>query len=124
MYGFGAGIEEEHDIETVFQLESFQAHASSVVGMLEAALKLMVGNDLETLSETLEELGARHVGYGVLPAHYAILETALLRTLEQGLGDLTSEVRKSWAAVLKFVAKAMMSGADAEIEISKEAQKE
>lgn len=35
----------------------------------------------------LQELGRRHVGYGVLPRHYATVGDALLWTLKRGLGQ-------------------------------------
>jgi hypothetical protein len=59
-----------------------------------------------------ELLFARHVEYGVQPAHYIVVETALLRTLEGGLQEhWTTDLRKEWAAVFQFVANAMMLGA-------------
>jgi hemoglobin-like flavoprotein len=33
-----------------------------------------------------QDLGKRHVKYGVLPAHYDVVGQALLATLESGLG--------------------------------------
>ena len=33
------------------------------------------------------DLARRHVAYGVQPEHYALVGSALLWTLEQGLGD-------------------------------------
>jgi hemoglobin-like flavoprotein len=54
------------------------------------------------------ELGRRHVGYGVRPAHYATVGAALLATLEEGLGGLfTPEVREAWTAAYGLVAGAM-----------------
>ena len=124
MYGFGEGIEERNIPGTLFSLPIFAIHAKNVVTTLESALVLMVGNDTGTLALALQGLGARHVGYGVQPVHYGVVETALLRTLEFGLGDhWTPKLRKEWAAVFKFVAKAMMSGSENELEIVKEQEK-
>ncbi|MCB9497727.1 MAG: Globin domain protein, partial [Fibrobacteria bacterium] len=54
----------------------------------------------ETILKAVQELGRRHVGYGVQDAHYDTVGQALLWTLEQGLGaDFTSEVRSAWAEV-------------------------
>lgn len=89
--------------------------------MLEKVIVMMLGSDMETLAESLHALGSRHVEYGVHPAHYLVVETALLRTLGGALGDhWTEEVRKGWAAVFKFISKAMMSGAGAELQIIKD----
>jgi hemoglobin-like flavoprotein len=44
----------------------------------------------------VKALGARHSGYGVAAAHYAIVGEALLWTLERGLGEgFTPEVRSA-----------------------------
>ena len=77
-------------------------------------------NDLKELSKVVQELGARHVEYGVLPAHFQVVETALLRTLETGLGkdNFTEDMRKSWAAVFKFLSKAMVTGSSSQIRLT------
>ena len=41
---------------------------------------------LEQIVPAVQALGVRHAGYGVQPAHYGTVATALLWTLEQGLG--------------------------------------
>src|SRR5262245_50951885 len=49
---------------------------------------------LETMLDDLGALARRHVRYGVRDEHYASVGTALLWTLEQGLGpDFTPPVR-------------------------------
>ncbi len=109
-------------LDRVFELPGFEVHAKGVVQMLELVVTMMGGDDMSSLSEALGTLGARHVSYGVLAAHYGVLETALLRTLEGALtsqGQWTPEVRKGWAAVMKFIAKGMQEGAVSEIEIEK-----
>lgn len=93
--------------------------------MLEMVMGMMLGQDMDGLAEALYTLGRRHVQFGVHPAHYNIVETALLRTLAGALGEQwTDEVRKGWAAVFKFISKAMMSGAGEELEIVKEGQQQ
>jgi hemoglobin-like flavoprotein len=42
---------------------------------------------LETIVPAVEDLGRRHATYGVQPAHYDTVATALLWTLGQGLGS-------------------------------------
>lgn len=54
-------------------------------------------HQLETILPAVKELGQRHNGYGVTPAHYAPVGAALLWTLETGLGaDFTPEVKTAW----------------------------
>ena len=60
----------------------------------------------------LKQLGERHAGYGVADAHYATVGTALLWTLEQGLGSaFTTEVRAAWTDVYTLVADTMKAAA-------------
>src|SRR5262249_28238363 len=55
-------------------------------------------NRLETLVPAVQDLGTRHVDYGVKHEHYDTVGAALLWTLEQGLGeDFTPEVKEAWA---------------------------
>jgi hemoglobin-like flavoprotein len=128
MYRFGGTQQQEKDDgvdvpESVYNSPAFNAHAKGVVNTLEAALVMMLEDDLSHLALTLRQLGARHIEYGVLPQHYLIVETALLRTLEIGLKDeWTVELRKGWAAVFKFLSKAMLNGSESELLIVKEEQ--
>jgi hypothetical protein len=129
MYSFGEGVlDEDNAMEVpndIFSLPAFKIHAGAVVTMLGMVIEMMLGDDMESLANSLQELGARHVDYGVHPAHYGVVETALLRVLEAALGDVwTLEVRKGWAAVFKFVSKAMMSGAGSQLKITKERRKD
>ena len=68
--------------------------------------------DLERLIPAVRVLGQRHAGYGVEPHHYGTVGTALLWTLEQGLGDaFTPEARAAWTTVYGILAGAMLEGA-------------
>jgi hemoglobin-like flavoprotein len=66
----------------------------------------------EALVPVLQDLGRRHVRYGVRDEHYDTVGEALLWTLEQGLGQaFTADVREAWAAVYTLVADTMKSAA-------------
>lgn len=66
----------------------------------------------EAILDTVRALGVRHKGYGVTDAHYETVGSALLWTLEHGLGaDFTPEVRDAWAAVYTLVADVMKTAA-------------
>ncbi len=75
---------------------------------------LAVGK-LEVLPEVvpvLQNLAKRHVRYGVTEAHYATVGAALLKTLDQGLGqDFTPDVREAWAGVYGAMADVMITAA-------------
>lgn len=69
---------------------------------------------LEGLLPAVRELGRRHAGYGVTVAHYDTVATALLWTLEQGLGSrFTPEVRAAWTTAYGLLAGAMKAAAQA-----------
>ena len=79
--------------------------------MLDVAVN-MLGPDLEPVSIALEELGARHVKYGVIEDHYPIVGEALLTTLESALGDSwTPTVQEGWTFIYTFVSNTMIKGA-------------
>ena len=69
-------------------------------------------NSLDKIIPAVKALGARHSGYGVTGAHYAIVGEALLWTLERGLGEgFTPEMRSAWAKVYGVLAATMQAGA-------------
>jgi len=80
--------------------------------MLGAAVGLLDKPD--TLIPVLQNLGRRHAGYGVKDEHYLTVGSALLWTLEQGLGAaFTPEVCEAWAAMYDVVASTMQDAARA-----------
>ena len=67
---------------------------------------------LHELLPAVREMGRRHAGYGVRDEHYDTVASALLWTLEKGLGDgLTPEVKSAWVSVYTLLAETMKSGA-------------
>lgn len=78
-----------------------------------AAVKTAVDGleDIEQVAPFLVRLGARHVRYGVVPAHFDLVGEAFLWTLEQGLGEaFTPEVNEAWVAAFGVIARAMLIG--------------
>jgi hemoglobin-like flavoprotein len=79
----------------------------SMIGAAVAGLR-----NLEKLAPVVRQLGARHAGYGVRTEHYTTVGTALLWTLEEGLGDkFTPQVREAWAAAYDLLSEVMQLGA-------------
>lgn len=71
---------------------------------------------LDTIVPAVQDLGRRHVRYGVAPGHYDTVGTALLWTLEKGLGaDFTPPTREAWVAAYTTLATVMKAAA-AEVE--------
>ena len=67
---------------------------------------------IATLVPAVEALGRRHAGYGVRDEHYATVASALLWTLEQGLGPaFTPAAREAWTAAYTLLATVMQRAA-------------
>jgi hemoglobin-like flavoprotein len=82
--------------------------------MLTAAVKGL--NHLDQLVPVVEDLGRRHVKYGVADAHYDMVGAALLWTLEKGLGSaFTPDAREAWATVYGLLATTMKNAAAREL---------
>jgi hemoglobin-like flavoprotein len=66
----------------------------------------------EKLVPVLKQLGERHTKYGVMDEHYGKVGSALLGTLEEGLGDkFTPEVRAAWTEAFVLISSLMRRGA-------------
>ncbi|MBW4707176.1 hemin receptor [Roseobacter sp. YSTF-M11] len=66
----------------------------------------------DSILRDVESLGRRHAGYGVEAHHYDSVGTALLWTLEQGLGEAwTPRVKSAWADAFGLIATQMQAGA-------------
>jgi hemoglobin-like flavoprotein len=72
-------------------------------------------NGLDRLDEivpVVEDLGKRHVGYGVKDKDYNTVGAALLWTLKQGLDrSFTPEVEEAWTVVYTLLADTMKNAA-------------
>ena len=81
--------------------------------MITAAVKGL--DRLEQLVPVVQDLGRRHARYGVAESHYETVGTALLWTLEMGLGKaFTAEVKSAWTAVYVLLATTMKDAARGE----------
>ena len=72
-----------------------------------SAIGLVVDSvdDFESLVPVLQDLGRRHACYGVGDHHYDSVGTALLWTLEQGLGAaFNAETRAAWTIAYATIA--------------------
>jgi hemoglobin-like flavoprotein len=66
----------------------------------------------ETILPAVQELGKKHISYGVRAEHYPTVGAALLWTLEQGLGPaFTPEVKEAWTAAYGLLSSVMIKAA-------------
>jgi hemoglobin-like flavoprotein len=69
-------------------------------------------DSLEQIVSTVQDLGRKHVDYGVEPKHYDTVGAALLWTLEHGLSAaFTKEMGEAWEAVYTLLANTMKEAA-------------
>ena len=105
--------------ERLFDLEPavrplFKSDMKAQGRKLMAMMSFAVGSlsRLEALTPALQVLGRRHAAYGVEERHYAVVGSALLWTLSQGLGKrFTREVEDAWRADYEALAAAMKQSA-------------
>ena len=67
---------------------------------------------LETIVPAVQDMGRRHVDYGVKDEHYDTVGEALIWTLGAGLkDDFTEETQAAWVGVYTLVADTMKAAA-------------
>jgi len=90
---------------------SLDAQGSKLMNMIAGAVCLL--DQPEKLMPVIRNLGRRHTAYGVEDQHYETVGTALLWTLEKGLGAaFTPEVENAWIAVYGVLADNMKMAAN------------
>ena len=78
--------------------------------MLAAVVKGL--GDLPSILPAASALATRHVGYGAKAEHYPVVGSALLWTLEKGLGDgWTPDVAAAWTTAYGTLSGYMISEA-------------
>lgn len=71
----------------------------------------------DAISPQVRQLGRRHAGYGVTLADYDTVGTALIDTLEKGLGEAFSPpIREAWVACYATIAAEMQKAAIEHVE--------
>ncbi len=107
---YGRLFEIAPEVEPLFASTDMSAQKSKLL----TALNLAVQNadNPGALVPVLEDMGRRHAAYGVEDEHYQAVGTALIWTLEQGLGDaFTEEARAAWTGVYGLVSGTMRRAA-------------
>lgn len=101
----------EPGVRPLFQ-NDISKQGMKLMEMLTAVVEHL--DQVEELTPVLHAMGQRHAGYGVLPAHYAMVEAALLWSMGQALGaTFDAEVKSAWRTVIGAVSQAMQEGARA-----------
>ena len=99
----------EPRLRPMFSTE-IEKQACKLMEMLSLSISLL--EKPAELTPELEQLGARHVGYGVQIAHYDTVATALFGMLQSVLGGkYTPEVDAAWRQLYALIREAMLRGA-------------
>ena len=62
-------------------------------------------DDLDHVTDAVEELGDGYAAYGGLEGHYGVVASVLLATLGEALGDaFTSDVKAAWSEMFLMLA--------------------
>jgi len=97
------------DVRSLFP-DDLSAQKKKLMQMLASAVTNL--HQVEKIIPAVQDLGRRHVGYGVTANHYEPVGAALLWTLEQGLGPaFTPQVKEAWVETYATVADAMKTAA-------------
>lgn len=106
---YGKLFELDPALESLFKGDMIE-QGRKLIQMIGTAVNSL--DNLEAILPAVEQLGIRHAGYGVKDQDYDTVGTALLWTLEAGLGDaFTADVREAWALTYTALAELMKTAA-------------
>ena len=87
--------------------KNMEEQHKKLIDMLSAIIMRL--DNLEVLNDYIVAMAQRHVQYGVKPAHYKLVGSALLWTLEKGLGkDWNEEIKLAWQTCYNLLANTMI----------------
>jgi methyl-accepting chemotaxis protein len=96
-------------VKPLFANADLRKQKAMLLGALVLVRKSL--RDLDRIVPSLRALGARHVGYGAQPAHYAVVGEVLLASMAEVAGDAwRPEYETAWADAYGLVAGVMLEG--------------
>ncbi|MEM1443914.1 MAG: globin family protein [Verrucomicrobiota bacterium] len=103
---YGKLFEADPEVKPLFANSDMKEQGKKLMQMITVAVKGL--DQLDQLVPAVQDLGRRHVGYGVKAEHYDTVGAALLDTLAVGLGDeFTPETKDAWALTYTTLADVM-----------------
>ncbi len=107
---YGRLFETAPETRSLFANADMSEQGRKLMQMITVAVRGL--DRLDEIAPAIEALGRRHAGYGVQDSHYEAVGSALLWTLETGLGEkFTPEVRAAWAETYDLLANVMRRSA-------------
>lgn len=108
-------FEKYPDSKAFFENTDMDAQVDNLIG----ALMYIVDNieKPKVVLPYLEDMGKRHVNYGVQDAHYALVGDALLDTFAHFFKEAwTEDLRQQWLMAYAVIASHMIKGMRAKVE--------
>ncbi len=106
---YGRLFELDPELKSLFKSD-MKEQGRKLMAILNTAVNSL--DKVETIVPAVQDMGRRHVDYGVKDEHYDTVGAALLWTLEQGLGEgFTEEVKAAWVDTYTLVATTMKTAA-------------
>ena len=110
---YGKLFELDPDVRSMFKGD-MKEQGRKLMAILNTAVNSLT--NVEAIVPAIQEMGKRHVQYGVKDSHYDTVGEALIWTLGAGLKDaFTDETKEAWIGVYTLVADTMKTAA-AEVE--------
>jgi len=106
-------FELDPEAQRLFARTDMEAQGRKVMQMFAAIVRTL--DQPDTLVSEVADLGRRHVHYGVRDSQYDSVGTALLWTLERGLGTaFTDDVRNAWTEAYLLISTVLRRAATRE----------
>jgi hemoglobin-like flavoprotein len=107
---YGKLFELAPEARPLFAKNDMRVQGEMLMNMLGAAVRGL--DRLDELKPALEDLGRRHIAYGVQIPHYAIVEACLLYTIETIAGGAFNlDLKLAWTEIYNFIAQTMIEAA-------------
>ncbi len=106
---YGKLFELDPEVKSMFKGD-MDEQGRKLMAMIRTAVAGL--SDLDSIVPAVQDLGVRHVGYGVKDSDYDTVGEALIWTLGKGLGaDFTEEVKTAWLEAYTLLATTMKEAA-------------
>jgi len=106
---YGKLFEIDPSLKSMFPTDMAE-QGRKLMAMINTAVNAL--DKLESIVPAVQDLGKRHVDYGVTDAMYDTVAEALIWTLGQGLGeDFTDDVKAAWVETYTILATTMKDAA-------------
>ncbi len=106
---YGKLFELDPSVRSMFKGD-MKEQGRKLMAILNTAVNAL--DKLDTIVPAVQDMGKRHVDYGVKDEHYDTVGEALIWTLDAGLkDDFTEETKAAWVKVYTLVATTMKEAA-------------